>query len=487
MNIATTFTLSLAFVAGGLSAQGIPDRPEMLSFEPLVFHAPVAKDYRAKLKNGITVFLAPDEGSAFVNLGLTVRYGAHMDPAGKEGLSSLVASQWRAGGTRKTSAEALDEQADFLAARIGAGSLRCLTKDLNEVMRFSIEVLLEPTFAQEQLDLAKRNLKQNLERRNDQAGSIQGYTMGYLLNGENHFSSQHVTSDSLEAITREDLLAFHRKVLHPANMILTVSGRFERKAMLAKLERTYGALKPGAEAQVSPKAPASNHEREPGIYVVDKDVPQAVVGLVMPGLRRTDPHWFPAMVMNEILGGSGFTARLMKKVRSDEGLTYGVGSQFGPGRPYGTWRGDWSCGLQTKNRSVAYALRLILGEIERMRREPVNQEELDVIKGSLIQGFPSQFSSRGAIVNVFAQEENAGWPEDFYATYREKIQAVTPADIQNVAQKYLDASRAIILVTGKAAEIHAGDPAHPGVFKTLLPLPFRQLPLRDPLTMKPLE
>jgi zinc protease len=479
--------LTLLLCAASLGAQGIPSRPEQLAFPPVTFLAPLAKSYRATLKNGITVYIAPDPGTAFVNIGLQVRYGSHLDPAGKAGLASLFGGLWRDGGTLLTPAAELDEKCAFLAASVGPGSLRCMAKDLDAGLKLMMEVLLQPAFAQERLDLHKRRARQGLDRRNDSAGSVHGYNLGFLLNGEKDHGSRPVTPASLDAITREDLLAFHKRVMHPGNMILTVSGAFEKKAMLARLETLFGELKPGPGAQVTPRPKAPSHQRQPGIYLLQKDVPQAVVSLTLPGLRRTDPDYFPAYVMNQILGGPAFTARLLKKVRSDEGLTYGITSSLGAGRAYGAWKGDWNCQFLTKNRSVPYALRLTLAEMARLQTEPVGEAELQVVKGSLIETFPGNFSSKSALVHLFANEELSGWPEDFYATYREKIQAVTPADIQRVARTYLDPAWAVLLVTGKLDEVKAGDSEHPGALADVLPLPVHELPQRNALTLKPVS
>ena len=133
------------------------------------------------------------------------------------------------------------------------------------------------------------------------------------------------------------------------------------------LQSTIGKLKAGKDAQPSPKPPVPTHVRKPGLYVCDKDAPQASLEWVVPGLRRTDEEWHAAMVMNHVLGGS-FTGRLMKRIRSDEGLTYGVRTSLGEGA---YWRGDLTGSLQTKNRSVAYAFRLALEEMKRLQTEAI--------------------------------------------------------------------------------------------------------------------
>jgi len=486
--------LALLVAGACLTAQGTVDRPEKIAFKPLKFELPRSKEFKTTLKNGITVFISAEpEGVPFVRMTVSFRGGSYLDPKGKEGLASLTGGQMRIGGTETTSADALDERLEFLAASIQSGlgqtsgslSMSVLEKDLKEGLGLFMQVLTQPAFAQDRLEQMKRMIHQGLSARNDNVPEISNSQLGYLLNGEHHFSTADITAASLDSITREDLKAFHARLLHPGNMVVNISGKFKRQAMLDLLNRTLGALKPGPAAKLSPKVPAPDFRRQPGIYVVDKDVPQSMVRFVLPGLRRTDSDWHAAMVMNQILGGSGFTSRMMKKIRSDEGLTYGIGTGFGEGA---FWKGNWSCGFQTKNASVPYALRLAFAEINRIKAEPVGAEELNVIKDGIIQAFPGEWSNRLQLLGTLAAEHMIGWPEDWWVDYREKIQAVTAEDVQRVAKKYLDTTQLVILVVGRAAEAEAGDAKdHPGLLREVAPLPLKHLPLRDPLTLKPLS
>jgi zinc protease len=210
--------------------------------------------------------------------------------------------------------------------------------------------------------------------------------------------------------------------------------------------------------------------------------PSAVIG-VFDAKASRDPDWHAAFVTNQILGGRGFTSRLMKKIRSDEGLTYGVYSNLEPGT---YWRGDVIGTMQNKNRSVAYALRLALDEIKKLKEQPVSEDEMRVNKDGIIEAFPSQWATKQAIATRFADEAREGWPEDWWASYREKIQAVTPADVQRMAKKLLDVDKMVIVVVGSGSEIEPGDPDHAGALKDATPLPFKRLTPRDPATLKPM-
>lgn len=484
--------LLFAVSASCALGQAIPDRPEKLTYPPITFQVPKAKDAKVVLKNRVPAYLVSDPtGVPLVRITVWWRGGAYMEPAGKEGLASLFGSQLAVGGTQKKDAAAVEDRLEALAATLssscgptsGSLYLQVQEKDLAEGVDLLMQALTQPAFAQDRLDLAKKSARQGLERRNDAVTSIAQLQMPVLLFGEKFFAVESTTAASLDAVTREDLVAFHAGLLHPANLAVAVSGKFEKKAMVDLLNRTVGAIAAGKAARPSPKVPEPDFVRAPGLYVCDKDAPQAMLQWAFPGMRRSDPDWYPAMVMNHVLGGGGFAARLMKKIRSDEGLTYGVRTTLGEG-PH--WRGDLTGGLQTKNTTVAYALRLALAEMQRLKDEQLTEAELASVKDGLVESFPAQWASRQAIANRFAEEQLNGWPEDWWVDYREKVKAVTAADVRKLAKKLLEPEKMVVLAVGKASEVESGDSDHPGALKDAVRLPLSRVPLRDPLTLKPI-
>jgi zinc protease len=482
--------LLLAF-AGPVSmarAQEIPARPDQLTFKPLLFTPPSAGDYRVVLKNGMVAYVAEDKALPLVNIAITVRTGSYLEPQGKEGLAGFTGSQIRRGGSASLTAEQLDERFDFLAAQAstgigptaGSASLNCLADNLDEALKLFVEMLRSPRFQEDRLALAREQALQDMKKRNDDSADIESREWNVLLNGESHFTNRFTTEASVKAITRDDLAAFHRRFFHPANMTAAVSGALPRAEMIRKLEAAFGNWpSPGTAV---PRPPGTIEPAAPGLYRMPKDVNQGRVSIGLPTVKRDSPDQYALEVMNEILGGSGFTSRITKTVRSDEGLAYSAGSGLTIGVYY---PGRFRAAFQSKSRTVAYAAQLVLEEIKKMRGAPVSEEELTTIKNNIVQTFPSSFASKAQAMGIFAADEYTGREPFYWKTYRDRIQAVTAADVQRVANTHLVPEKMVMLVVGDQKEIDLGDPKHDVKLSALAPGgKVTALPLRDPLTMK---
>ncbi len=479
----------VALAVGPVWAQPIPAHPSDLTYALLDFTPPEAADHRHELSNGVVVFVVEDHELPLVSVSLTVRTGTYLDPPDKIGLASLTGSQMRAGGTSTMRAADFDEEAAFLAAQIGsriaatsgAANLNCLTKDLDVCLDLFFDMLRNPGFDEDRLALAKSQSIQQMERRNDSTASIEGREWSRLMRGGEHFSTRPRTRATVEAIARDDLVAFHRRYYHPGNFIFAVSGDVDTTAILAGLERRMADWDVGAESV--PPVPAPDFTPRPGLYLVDKpDVNQGRVRIGHLGTTRDDPDRYKLLVMNDILGGGGFSARLLTRIRSDEGLAYSASSSFGVGIYY---RGVFQAGFQSRSETVARATAIVFEEIERIRSEPVEEEELRNAIASYVDTFSRNFSSAASTAGLFANDEYTGRDPAYLAAYRDNIASVTAEDVLDVAQRYLDPDALVILVVGNLEAMLAGDPERPEFsLEELRPGEVVRIPLPDPFTME---
>ncbi|HSR66338.1 MAG TPA: pitrilysin family protein [Acidobacteriota bacterium] len=491
--------LALVLLALSLGATGawageenddkIPSHPDQLEYPPLDYPAPQRSDYRHVLSNGVVAYLVEDHDLPLFEVTIYLRAGDYLDPPGKAGLASAMGSLLRSGGSQSLQPEEYDEEADFLAALIssrlgdtsGQASVNALSKDMDKALGLFFDMLRTPGFDQKRIDLYMRQSLQQMERRNDNTSGIEFREWRRLLYGDDFFSTRYSTKESLESITRQDLLDFHARYIHPANFIIAASGDFDSEALIAKLE---SAMQGWPEGETAPPVPEPDFQPQPGLYMVNKDdVNQGRASIGHLGITRDNPDVFAIQMMNDVLGGSGFTSRITNRVRSDEGLAYSAGSAMNPGTHY---RGQFRALFQSKSTTVAQAIQIVLEEIERIRSEPVQPDELETVKVNAIETFPRQFSSAESIASTFANDELIGREEDYWNTYRDRLRAVTVEDVQRVAQQYLHPDQLVILVVGNVEEIMKGHPDRPEFSISKLPGGENptMVPLPDPLTME---
>ena len=353
-----------------------------------------------------------------------------------------------------------------------------MAKDLDRGLEILEDVLKNPEFRQEKLDLAKAQLLDRIKARNDSTASIEAREAGLLLYGPRHPMNVHATLQSIESITREDLLRFHRDVLEQSSLLIAAAGGFSREALLKKLAAFDGWFQ-GANERNGIAA----HDPAPGVFCFNKDdknVTQGRVTMAHLGIRLDNPDLHAIRIMNYIYGGGGFSSRLMQRVRTDEGLAYDVRSEFQPGIRY---TGTFRIKFQSKNESCAYAMQLCLEELRKMQEKAPDAKVVEEAKKYFIDGFPAFFfASKSKTVQTFAAAELNGYPKDYYQTYREKIAAVRPEDVLRVAKQHMKPDKLVVVCVGNIGVMVKGDGKHSATLSDFGPV--KNVPLPNPETLE---
>lgn len=422
--------------------------PQELVFKPLEGTFPQAET--VTLSNGMVVYLLEDHELPLVNLYALIRTGAIYEPDNKVGLAELTGVVMRTGGTRSMSGDEINERLEFIAGEVetsigweeGRAGLSVLKKDVDLGLKIFAEVLMYPRFAQDKVDLAKQQKEEEIRRRNDNPQSIAFRKFRKLLFPDNP-RGRVTTLKTIAAIRRKDLVAFHKHYFHPGNIILGVSGDFTRDEVIAKLEQVF-SKEEGSEP-ILPQVPFPTAREERSVNYVERDLPQSTIVMGSLSIGKSHPDFFALEVLNFIVGGGGFNSRLMSEIRSRRGLAYSVGSVYQAEVDFGIF----GAYCFTKSESTAECVGLMLKMMEEVRKEGITQEELSWAKSSITNNFIFEFSSAAQIVSrkiAFAYDK---LPQEFLETYRQRIAAVTPEEVQGVAEKYLHPDRMVILVVGK--------------------------------------
>ncbi len=409
---------------------------------------------RVELANGMVIFLQEDHELPLIRGTARIRGGSREEPAAKVGLVEIYGEVWRTGGTASQTGDALDDYLEAHAARVETSggidsttaSWDCLKDNFDDVFKVFVDLVEKPEFREEKIPLAKNQLDTRIARRNDDPRAIAAREAQKLGYGADSPYARQAEYSTVEAVTRDDLVRWHRTYVHPNNIVLGVSGDFDSKSMEEKLRSAFGSL---------PKGPAgkppelSFHGPKPGVYLVEKeDVNQSNIRMVELGTRRDNPDYYAIEALNEILGG-GFSSRLMQEVRTKKGLAYAVGGGIGTAFDH---PGLLQISAGTKSGTTAAAIDALYEEIDGLAANPPSVDELKKAKSYILNSFVFQFDSKEKVLAERMSYEFYGYPADFLERYRAGIEKVTEQDVARVAQKYVHKDRLAVLVVGKAAD-----------------------------------
>jgi zinc protease len=456
--------LSLAAVAGAQTAPtagkknlpqsaGRPQPWKQIKTPALPpFHPP--QPVRIQLDNGMVIFLQEDHELPLIDGVVAIRGGGRDVPAGKTGLVGIYSASWRTGGTKNKTGDELD---NFLADR-GAHvessgdmdstglSWSCLKGDFDDVLGVVVDLLHNPEFRQDKIDLAKQQASTGISRRNDDINGIISREARKIAYGAQNPYARVPEYFTVAAVTRQDLMAWHDRYVQPNNIILGVVGDFDAKQMEAKLRQAFASWPKGPKAA---EAKIDFPPTQPGVYFAAKeDVNQSEIRMVSLGIRRDDPDYYAVEVMNVILG-EGFASRLFSNLRSKRGLAYSVGGGLTAAFDH---PGVFAVGIGTKSRTTAEAAQGLVDELNKMKSDPPSDSEIQYGKDSLLNTFVFSVDSPEKLLRERMNYEFYGYPADTLERYRAGIEKVTRADVERVATKYIHPEQMALLVVGKESD-----------------------------------
>jgi zinc protease len=433
------------------AGSGLPEHYSKIVHPGFDYQPPHPNAFKAVLDKGVVAYLVPDSSLALIQM--TVYFGHPNLPAKPEDAASLrlYSSLLKAGGSKRFTPEQLEDSLEFVAASLSAGlgtfqsemSLDALRKDAYALFDLLPEVALYPRIDAEAFKVQKRTYLENIKHRYDTPRGVMGVAYEHVLYGP-HPAGWIATEKEVEALTPARLKAWSGAGFSTRGMVIGVAGQFDKAEMIAQLNKLVAALPDGYKNKPDSLPPFRGADK-PGIYLVDKQATQATIKMGAPGVKRPHPDYYPLVVASYAFGDGGFTSRLMEKVRSNEGLAYGVDSDVGS--DYNR-QATVGVSLQTKVETGAYAIKLVLDEMERMAKDGITPAELQRAKDGLIKSLPSLFDTKASTARIFAQGEVWKRSPDHYKEYIETLNKMTKAEVDAAFRKYFNRDSMRIVVVG---------------------------------------
>lgn len=424
--------------------------PEPLA--PVLFDIP--QPAQAVLANGLQVIIFEDERLPLVSYRLAFNSGEINDPEGDTGMTSAMASMLTEGTENYTSLQ-LAEKTERLGASIGASSsddftivsASSLSLYSSEVLGLMAEVVLQPTFPEDELDLYRRNTIENLKFQRSQPGFLAGEQAARLIYGEHPYSKVSPNAADIERLDRDALGKFHAATLIPNNAMFIVVGDVKREEFIAEMYQHFGEWKEGSKEKSEFTPPPKRDARS--LTIVDRPgSAQSNIVLVNLAIQRNDPDYFPMIVMNQVLG-AGASSRIFMNLREEKGYTYGAYTRLGTKNR----GGDFEATAEVRTAVTGDSLKEFFYELNRIRDEKVGEQELADATNFLTGVFPIRAETQEGLTNLIVNQHIYSLTADYLQTYREHVDAVTSDDVQRVAVKYVLPDEMAIVIVGDAGEV----------------------------------
>jgi len=414
---------------------------------------PKAKE--ATLKNGLRVLVLEDPKVPLFTMQMVIMSGGLSDPPDQRGLASFTASLLREGTTKRTSSQ-ISEQVDTLGATLTAASgvsaftstvtTSGLLENLDQVLDIFADVVRNPKFPADEVEKFKGRTLAGLQVLRANPSYLAQERFNRAIYGDHPAALVTAPPESLKKTTPADLARFHSTYYRPNNAMLTVVGDVKLKEILPKLERAFGDWQRGdVPAQT---IPAAATQPDAHIYLINRPGSvQTVLYLGNLGIQRTDPDYFPLVVMNKIVGGDA-ASRLFLNLREDHGYTYGAYSSMSSFK----YRGTWTANSSVRTDVTEGAMREFMYELKRIGMVPVPSDELENAKRSIIGGFALSLEDPNTLLQNIVTQKLYDLPADYWDSYPARVSAVTAADVQRVAHKYVDMDHLQIVAVGDASK-----------------------------------
>ena len=414
---------------------------------------------KSTLANGADLIVSGKHDLPLISFSITFLGGANQfEPAGKQSVASLTAALLSE-GTKSRDAEALSNALQLLGTSISASvsgesgsiSFRSTAAKFPATLEILADMLVNPVFPESGLERLRGQRLVQLTQARAQTGAIANRVFPKVVYGTEHPYGRVVTEESLKAVTRADIIAFHKAYYQPGRALVTVVGDTTAAAVKPVIEKALAAWPKGGE-KPSFAYPPLPEPRSTTIVLVDKPgAAQSTFAIGRPGPPRNTPDYYALQVMNTILGGM-FQSRLNANIREEKGYSYGVGSQFSYGKGPGAFTAFGDIVTDKNDAALVEFMKELKGIVG---ARPITDEELSVAKDALIQRLPATFASVNSINNALTTVWTQQLPDDYYQQYAKKVAAITKEDVLRVAKQYVTVDRLAIVIVGDKSVIEA--------------------------------
>jgi zinc protease len=409
---------------------------------------------RVELDNGMILYLAEDHKFPLLELSATIEVGSMFEDDEKLGLASMTGEVMRSGGTVSRPGDDIDEMVEsrgmavetYIGNDSGGAYLSVLKEDTGLGLELLADILMNPAFPQDKIDLAKSGQKGGISRRNDDPMSIARREAMKAIFGEGHVLARYPEYETIASITREDMMSFHKTWFGPNRMYLVVIGDFNSEEMVSKIETAFAGWN---KAETPLPEDPEIYDLPRTVNIADKDdLSQTTIIMGHKGVRADSEHYAALLVGNRILGG-GFSSRLFNEVRSRQGLAYSVGSGSGIGYRY---PGMFMAYTMTGSDQSEKACGAVLDVIQSIIDEEVTEEELAQAKDGILNSEVFSFVSKRQILDRMVMYERFGYPADFLQKYQAAVKSMTTAQVHEAAKAVWHPEDMTILAVGNYNE-----------------------------------